>query len=196
MNSSIPPPPKDSSGTKYAAVGLLLLLGGAVGAYFAFSKPAAPTPPVRPPSIVDAGNAPLTPNVAAQIDITSEEVDVPDPPYDAVATGPRIRYVTRYVDACPGTIDVARVDALLAASSGGFRECYNRELRRDPTLHGGATIRFVITPQGTVGDVGTGGIVRTGTFKACFETVLRRLRFPAPRGGCVTKETRFNFSAS
>lgn len=140
--------------------------------------------------------APITPNVAAQIDITSEEVDVPNPPYDAVSTGPHVRYVVRYVDQCPGTIDGARVDAMLSASNGGFRECYNRELRRDPALHGAATIRFVITPQGTVGDVQSGGIVRSGTFKACFETVLRRLRFPAPRGGCAVKENRFNFSAN
>lgn len=185
---------KDSGNTKYIVLGLLFVAIGSFGVYKAIQRPPpAPTPP-RSAAPVDSGvpSLPsLTPTIAANIDLT-EEPDVPTPVEDA--TAPRVRYVVRYVDQCPGTIDAARVDGILAASQSGFRECYNRELRTNPTLRGGATVRFVITPNGTVGDIQTGGIVRSGQFKACFETVLRRLRFPAPRGGCVVKETRFNFS--
>ncbi|MDP3279323.1 MAG: AgmX/PglI C-terminal domain-containing protein [Deltaproteobacteria bacterium] len=193
MSTSIPPPPTGSGNGKYIAIGLLFLGLGGGAVYLALRKPAAvDTPPVRTVSVVDAGPPPsLTPTIAANIDL-SDEPDVEVPSQDA--TAPRVRYVVRYVDQCPGTIDSARVDGILAGSQGGFRECYNRELRSNPTLRGGATVRFTITPSGAVGDISSGGIVRSGPFRACFETILRRLRFPAPRGGCVVKETRFNFS--
>lgn len=195
MSTSIPPPVKNDSGnTKYIVLGLLFVAVGSFGVYKAIQPPAPVQTPPRVNASVDSGVQPqqsLTPNVAANIDL-SEEPDVPTPVEDA--TAPRVRYVVRYVDQCPGTIDGARVDGILAASQSGFRECYNRELRTNPTLRGGATVRFVINPSGGVGDIQTGGIVRSGQFKACFETVLRRLRFPAPRGGCAVKETRFNFS--
>ncbi|MBL8681468.1 MAG: AgmX/PglI C-terminal domain-containing protein [Myxococcales bacterium] len=194
MSTSIPPPvKKDSGNAKYIIIGLLFVVGGSFAAWQAVKPP--PQPPANPPRVApqDSGvpQQSLTPNVAANIDL-SDEPDVPTPPLDA--TAPRVRYVVRYVDQCPGTIDGARVDGMLAASQGGFRECYNRELRTNPTLRGGATVRFVINPNGSVGEISSGGIVRSGQFKACFETVLRRLRFPAPRGGCAVKETRFNFS--
>lgn len=194
MSTSIPPPVKESGNGKYAVIGLLFIVGGATAAYFAFKGPSTPTQtPPRPQAQVDSGVAPQgpAPNIAANIDLT-EAPDVPTPVEDA--TAPRVRYVVRYVDQCPGTIDGARVDSILAASQSGFQACYNRELRTNASLRGGATVRFVINPNGTVGDVQAGGIVRSGQFKACFETVLRRLRFPTPRGGCAVKEARFNFS--
>ncbi len=195
MSTSIPPPvKKDSGNTKYIVLGLLFIVGGSFAAYMAVKPSGQPTqnpPRVVPPLDSGVAQQSLTPNVAANIDLT-EEPDVPTPVEDA--TAPRVRYVVRYVDQCPGTIDAARVDAILGASQSGFRECYNRELRTNASLRGGASVRFVINPNGSVGDIQTGGIVRSGQFKACFETVLRRLRFPAPRGGCAVKETRFNFS--
>ncbi len=196
MSTSIPPPvKKDSGNAKFIVLGLLFIVGGSFATYMAVKGPAPQTPTTpRVETPVDSGvqpNQSLTPNVAANIDLT-EEPDVATPVEDA--TAPRVRYVVRYVDQCPGTIDVGRVDAILGASAGGFRECYNRELRTNASLRGGASVRFVINPNGSVGDIQSGGIVRSGQFKACFETVLRRLRFPAPRGGCAVKETRFNFS--
>ncbi len=196
MSTSIPPPVKDSGNAKYAVIGLLFVIGGAGAAYMAIKSPTAP--PVAPPTprVVPDRDAAVqqtvTPNIAADIDL-SDQPDVETLSQDA--TAPRVRYVVRYVDQCPGTIDGARVDAILSASQSGFRECYNRELRSNPNLRGGATVRFMINTNGTVGEISSGGIVRSGQFKSCFETVLRRLRFPAPRGGCAVKETRFNFTA-
>ncbi len=193
MSTSIPPPvKKDSGNAKYVVIGLLFVVGGSFAAWQAVKPPPVQPPPIRTtPQDSGVQQAPITPNVAANIDL-SDEPDVQVPIEDASA--PRVRYVYRYVDQCPGTIDSARVDSMLAASQGGFRECYNRELRTNPTLRGGATVRFMINTNGSVGEISSGGIVRSGAFKACFETVLRRLRFPAPRGGCAVKETRFNFS--
>lgn len=195
MTTSIPPPAKNESGNaKYIAIALVFVVGGSVAAFLAVRKPPAEQPAqprINAPQDSGVVQPSLTPSIAVNIDL-SDEPDVQTPIEDA--SGPRVRYVVRYVDQCPGTIDNARVDAMLAASQGGFRECYNRELRTNPTLRGSATVRFIINANGTVGDIQTGGIVRSGQFKSCFETMLRRLRFPAPRGGCVVKEQRFNFS--
>jgi hypothetical protein len=197
VTTSIPPPIKSSGNTKYIVIGAVMVVGGVGAAMLALNSSPTPAPaPVPTPTVAqDAAPPRVTPTVAAEIDLGEEpDAAVEAPPQDA--SGPHVRYVVRYVNQCPGTIDIPRVDAVLAASQGGFRECYNRELRTNQNLRGGATVRFMINTNGSVGDISTGGIVRSGPFKACFETVLRRLRFPTPRGGCVIKETRFNFTAS
>jgi hypothetical protein len=196
VTTSIPPPINNSGNTKFIVIGAVLVVGGIAAAVLAMKDPPTPPTPPRPPVAQDAGPARITPTIGSEITLSEEEPDAAVEPPAQDASAPHVRYVVRYVDQCPGSIDNGRVDALLAGNQGGFRECYNRELRTNPTLRGGASVRFTINPNGTVGEISTGGIVRSGPFKSCFETTLRRMRFPPPRGGCFIKETRFNFTAS
>lgn len=201
MSTSIPPPPKGGASGKYAIIGLLLLLGAIVVIYFA-TRPSAQPPQhsdtSRPPAQPDAAVQPVLPRVGATIVIPESE---PDAGVEAEAqtaagdAGRRIRYVTRYVSECPGTVDMARVQAVVRQNYGGVRECYTRQLRSNPTLQGRATARLVINTNGSVGDVGSSGVVnRDRAFKSCFENALGRMRFPAPQRGCAIVEVPFNFS--
>jgi hypothetical protein len=135
----------------------------------------------------------IGPTVGAEIQLPLEEPDA-GAPQAADAGRPRIRYVTRYVDACPGTVDGPRVTAVVQANYGGLRECYNRQLRTNPSLQGNITAEWVINSNGSVGDIATSGpVARDRAFKTCFENSLRRLRFPAPRGGCAMFRQSFTF---
>jgi hypothetical protein len=198
--STPPPAPQGGGNAKFAIIGILLLLGGGAAIFFLTRKPTAtetphPTPPVA--TVHDAGPPePTGPQIGAQFELPQEEPDAGQPEAsDAGQNRPHIRYVTRYVAACPGTVDGPRVTAVVRQNYGGLRECYNRQLRSNPALRGNVTAEWVIQPNGSVGQISTSGAVaRDRTFKSCFETSLSRLRFPAPHGGCAMFQQSFSFT--
>jgi hypothetical protein len=186
VSTSLPPPKSSGGGNaKYAVVGLLLLIGASVAIYFG-----------RTVLVHDAGPpAPIGPTVGVQIQLPLEEPDAGQPAAAPDAGGRHIRYVYRYVSACPGSVDGSRVSAVVRQNYGGLRECYNRELRSNPQLRGNVTAEWTIQPSGNVGQVVTSGAVtHDHTFKSCFESALSRLRFPPPHGGCATFQQSFTFT--
>jgi hypothetical protein len=201
VSTSIPPPAPGGGNTKYAIIGILLLLGAGVAIFFGTRGPAEAPPqaqlPPSPAPVEDAAAPqPTGPTVGAEIGLDLDEPDaaVEEPAPDA--SRPRIRYVTRYVAACPGTVDGPGVTAVVRANYGGLRECYNRQLRMNPSLQGNVTAVWVINTNGSVGDISTSGAVaRDRNFKTCFEGALRRIRFPAPRGGCAMFQQSFTFTS-
>ena len=198
--SEVPPPPQSGKNTIYVAVGLLLLFGASAAIFFGLRRGAA-SPPAPPPvrAVPTTREVPAAhPTVGAEIALPLDEPETPDagPTDDAgAATRPRIRYVTRYVAECPGTLDPVRITTVLRQNHGGLRECYNRELRADSTLRGSVTAGWMITPAGTVQSVSTSGsITRNQGFRRCFESTLSRMRFPQPQGGCVQYQQSFSFT--
>lgn len=191
MNDSYRPPTSGGGNAKYAAIGLLLLVGGGAGIY-ALTR-TDPPPPVVTPVARDAGPAILTnPSVGAVIELPPE---VPDsgPPPDAGP--PRIRYVTRYVSECSGTLsDPAGVDRTAQNNYGALRACYNRELRATPTLRGALTAQLKINTAGRLDGVRITTGMSSPTLVACVRNALMRVSFPPSRGGCALKDVRFNFS--
>ena len=200
MSNSTPPPAQQGGGNaKYAVLGLLLLVFAGTALFFAFKKPSgsgSQPEPTRPVAVVDAGvQQPVGPQVGAQIELPPEEPDAGPQEASGDAGRPHVRYVYRYVSACPGSVDGPRVSTVVRQNYGGLRECYNRQLRSNPNLRGNVTAEWVIQPNGSVGQINTSGAVaRDRTFKTCFEGSLSRMRFPTPRGGCAVFQQSFNFT--
>lgn len=205
MSTSIPPVPPTSGGNgKYVAAGVLLLLAGGGLIYMASGGSTQAPPPPPPPTTAarDAAApppAPTGPTVGVAFAIADEDAGPEAGPEEAgVDAGnrapPQRRVVVR--EACPGVVDTAGVSAMLQASYGGLRECYNRALRTNPTLAGNVVASWYINANGTVGEIATGGAPsRDAEFRTCFQGAVRRLRFPPPRGGCAVFQQTFRFSA-
>lgn len=182
----------DSGNSKFVILGLALLIGGG-GAIWVMTRP-APTAPRPTPVMADAAAPPTSPLVAAPIELPPEEPDAavvvaPD------AAAPRIRYVTRYVDACPGTLtDPAGVDRVARASAGAVRSCYERELRSNNSLRGRLTARLFINTSGHIDNVQVSTSMNSRALADCVKATLRRLTVPPSRGGCATRDLNYDFA--
>ena len=85
-----------------------------------------------------------------------------------------------------GEIDKSIIDRIVKQHLNQFRFCYERELQRSPELHGKIVMKWVIAKDGSV----SSSSVKRSTMKnpvveACMVSRVRRLRFPAPRGGGI-----------
>lgn len=74
-----------------------------------------------------------------------------------------------------------------------FRYCYERELSRKPDLKGKAEIAFRIASSGRTGDARSSGSLHERV-RACIERVVRRMRFPPPKGAAVRVELTLDAS--
>ncbi|MGF1466074.1 MAG: TonB family protein [Sandaracinaceae bacterium] len=88
--------------------------------------------------------------------------------------------------------DAARV---IRARQRAIQNCYERELRNNPTLRGRVAIQFTIQTTGSVtGARASENSTGSGALGTCVAGVIRRIRFnPAPVGGSVTLEFPFVF---
>jgi len=186
-------PRADSGNSKFVILGLLLLLGGGAAIWF-MTRPPPPAPRPEPVALRDAAAPPSAPLVAAPIELPPEEPDAAVAPTPDAAA-PRIRYVTRYVDACPGTLtDPAGVDRVARANAGAVRACYERELRSNNTLRGHLTARLFINTSGRVDNVQVSSAMHNRAIEECVKGTLRRLTFPPSRGGCATRDLNYDFA--
>ena len=185
MTTSVPPPKSSGGNSKYAIVGILLLLGASVANLF--RHPRACTAAADDDPCHTARRWPTCANRADRGNADS-------------ATGRGARRGQRRVQrcgashslcvshrsACPGSVDGPRVSTVVRQNYGGLRECYNRQLRSNPTLRGTVTAEWVINTNGSVGQISTAGqVAHDHTFRSCFETSLSHMRFPSPHGGCA-----------
>lgn len=188
----MPEAPRPEGGNaKYAIIGVLLLLGGGAGIFY-LTKTPAPAPPPTVAVVHDASVPPLTPTVAPPIELPPEEPDAGPPPE---AGAPRIRYVTRYVSECSGTLtDPAGVNRTAQANFGALRACYERELRGNPALRGPLTAELKINTAGHVEGVRVATPMNSNALVNCVKASLQRLSVPPSRGGCAIAQVRYNFS--
>ncbi len=195
MSDSLVPPKSDGGNAKYAVIGLLLIGGGGAGLWALTSK--APPPPPPPPAHVvqrDAG-PPIatTPSVGATIELPPELPDSGPPP--DVSNAPHIRYVTRYVNECSGTLtDPSGVQRTAQSNYGALRACYEHELRANPSLRGGLTAQLKILPTGHLETVRVATAMNNQALVECVKRALMRVTFPPSRNGCAIAEVRFNFT--
>lgn len=92
--------------------------------------------------------------------------------------------------------EVTRVVAMIRNRMGVIRGCYERELRRDPTLAGKIAVEFTIQTTGSVSGVHTTeNTTHSEPVGACVVSTVSRFRFnPAPTDGSVTFEFPFVFA--
>jgi hypothetical protein len=110
-------------------------------------------------------------------------------PEDTDDDGPAIRIsgiVKSEAPAVDGELDPSVVSREVRARIGAIRACYERALKRKPSLGGKLKMRWTITPAGKVSGVEVEeDVVGDAELAACIKGLIGRWRFLAPSGGSV-----------
>lgn len=92
--------------------------------------------------------------------------------------------------------DAQGIRALVRRNLGGIRDCYDRALKRNPSLAGKAVLRFSVGPCGQVSEVEVvargGDVAEAGE---CVERLARAWRTPFRPSDPVAIEYPLSFSA-
>jgi hypothetical protein len=190
------PPDKDEGGgnLKWLVLGLLLI-GGAVGVYFALhggtAQPEQPTGPVVQTQPDLGPRPPVGPEI--DIEIPPDEPDL-GPEEDMGPPRKIIRYV--YTGGgwdCSGDIPDAR--NVMNEAGRQVRACYERRLKQINTLQGTVTLSLKVGRAGNVEAVQVGGSLRDNDVFACVRNVAQSLRFTPPAGGaCAVVQQPYSLS--
>ncbi len=96
-----------------------------------------------------------------------------------------------------GKLDSKAVAEVVRRRISAVKNCYERELRRNPKLEGNITVQFTISQMGRVSDVNTiQNTMNSDSVASCIVDRIRGWRFPSPEGGSVTVSYPFIFTAS
>jgi hypothetical protein len=148
---------------------------------FACQMPNEAPPPATAPPPAPSSNepAPLPP----------EETPPPEteaaPPADPKPVEPGI---TTTGAPTRGTLPKAVIDEKLKGVQPGIKACYENALKQKPELRGSVNINFVVAPDGKVAyaDAAQGDdALDDAPTVACILAEIRKLEFPAPKGGRV-----------
>ena len=95
-----------------------------------------------------------------------------------------------------GEFDSKLVVAEVRKRLGAIKACYERELRRNPTLQGKVTVQFTIEQSGTVSKASAQeNTTKDQAVAACVVDAVKRFRFnPGPEGGSVVFAYPFVFA--
>lgn len=93
-----------------------------------------------------------------------------------------------------GFLDTAEVNRIVKRGLGAIKGCYERALRRDPTLEGKVAVRFTVIGTGRVSRASTPQNELTPEVGACITSAFQRFRFPPPDGGQAVFEYPFFFT--
>ncbi|MFO8073676.1 MAG: AgmX/PglI C-terminal domain-containing protein [Polyangia bacterium] len=89
--------------------------------------------------------------------------------------------------------DVAKV---INRRIGAIKGCYERALKRDPSLQGKVTVQFTISGSGRVTNARATSCEVGAAVCSCITSSFKRFRFPPPEGGSVTFQMPFLFTPS
>lgn len=92
-----------------------------------------------------------------------------------------------------GVLNPDEVRATVGRALGGIKACYERALRRNPTLEGRVTIAFTVGGGGRVTSASASNDTIGSEVSSCIVSRFQALRFPAPQGGNVTFSYPFFF---
>lgn len=99
--------------------------------------------------------------------------------------------------AVDGDLDPSIVSKEVRSRLGAIKACYERALKRSPTLSGKVVIHWTITAAGTVSGVDVeNDTMGDNEVASCIKSLIARWRFPAPSGGSVEVSFPFVFQAS
>ncbi|HVR03366.1 MAG TPA: AgmX/PglI C-terminal domain-containing protein, partial [Polyangia bacterium] len=99
--------------------------------------------------------------------------------------------------AVDGELDPAMVAKEVRTRLGAIKACYERALKRNPTLSGKVVIHWTITQAGTVSGVDVEqDTLGDAEVASCIKALIARWRFPAPAGGSVDVSFPFVFQSS
>lgn len=99
--------------------------------------------------------------------------------------------------AVDGELDPNIVSKEVRSRLGAVKACYERALKRNPSLSGKIVIHWTITAAGTVSGVDVeNDTMGDSEVASCIKSLIARWRFPAPSGGSVDVSFPFVFQAS
>lgn len=99
--------------------------------------------------------------------------------------------------AVDGELDPNVVAKEVRARMGAIKGCYERALKRNPSLSGKIKIRWTITAAGTVSGIEIDeDTLGDSEVASCIKRLIAGWRFPAPSGGAVEVVFPFVFQAS
>jgi outer membrane biosynthesis protein TonB len=99
--------------------------------------------------------------------------------------------------AVDGELDPSIVAKEVRARLGAIKACYERALKRNPTLSGKVVVHWTITAAGTVSGIDVeNDTMGDNEVASCIKGLIARWRFPAPAGGSVEVSFPFVFQAS
>jgi len=99
--------------------------------------------------------------------------------------------------AVDGELDPSLVSKEVRTRIGAIKACYERALKRNPSLSGKVKVRWTITAAGTVSAVEIEeDSMGDSEVASCIKGLVSRWRFPAPSGGSVDVVYPFVFQAS
>jgi len=89
-----------------------------------------------------------------------------------------------------GALDKSIIARIISKHHSQIRYCYQKELNKNPKLYGKITVKFTISPAGTV----SSSVVQVSTMKnvnveQCVARTIKRIIFPRPKGGGIVVVT-------
>ncbi len=93
-----------------------------------------------------------------------------------------------------GNLSKAEVLKVIQKNQARISACYERQLMKSPNLSGKLTIAWVIKPNGKVAGVKQVlSSIKDAKLKSCVFGVVKKMRFPKPKGGSVKVKYPFVF---
>ena len=96
-----------------------------------------------------------------------------------------------------GALDKSVIDRVIKQHLAQIRYCYQKELKKDPSLSGKIVIKFTIAADGTVSSAETSSTtIDNATVEDCICQRFMRFKFPQPKGGGIVIVTYpFSFNS-
>lgn len=111
-------------------------------------------------------------------------------------TTPKASISTGAADVEGGTLDPNAISSVVRRRLAAVKQCYERQLNRNPDLRGKITVRFTIGATGAVVDISVeANTMGDDEVAQCIVGRMRGWRFPKPEGGSVTVSYPFIFTA-
>lgn len=93
-----------------------------------------------------------------------------------------------------GKLSKAEVLKVIRKNSAKLNSCYERQLIKSPNLSGKLTVSWVIKTNGRVGGVKQLlSSIKNAPLKSCVFKVIKKMKFPKPKGGLVKVKYPFVF---
>ena len=112
------------------------------------------------------------------------EADPGDPPGNRRGVPPERLDPNKEDAIIHGALDESQIDAAIQQVMNQIRYCYQRELVKEPGLHGEITVKFVISGTGSVSKAEIkSSTMGSPTVESCITGRFLHFRFPEPKGG-------------
>lgn len=95
-----------------------------------------------------------------------------------------------------GVLDSNSITSVIKRRQSSIQRCYERELKKDPSVAGKVVVTFTIGTAGRVTSATASSDTVGGGVGQCVAGEIQRMRFPPPQGGEVNVNMPFVFSGS